>query len=143
MFVCPCICIRSHLISDAKTCGRHWPVDGAMPPKRPKGQADALDPDEFSSVMLNHIAAHGSLNFGKYMCRSGGPWPVDLLRWSTTCEKLLSMCPSGLLLWDSLKVSFGRIFEENPKRDPFLKSKDYSLVESAEECASAMRRLGP
>ena len=115
-----------------------------MAPKRSKSKSERLPVlDLVSIIELFLVHTHqASINLGGY-AKFGTPNAIHInviLNWAEPIAGILKHCNSGVLNWDCLRSAFCQLFDRVPACDP-NKGKDCNTLESAEECATGLKRM--
>eukprot|EP00974_Lingulodinium_polyedra_P036296 3480548-Lingulodinium_polyedra.AAC.1 len=70
-----------------------------------------------------------------------GPFVDIIKQWSDSILQILKIAPNGLPEWDALKHGWSTLYSKNPRLDPNKNKEHYSIVDSAEEAATATKRM--
>ena len=108
--------------------------------RRPRSQTEHIDGAVLTRLLKEQGQRPGGLNLGGYM-KVGGPFPEVVERWAPCISELLETTPTAILCWDEVKAGFIEIFNRHPRMDPHLKKDGSNPVASAEESASALKRM--
>ena len=111
---------------------------GVMAPRvgSRKTKSTRVDPTGISRQLesLQSLEAH------EYVSKMN-VYPSVLLAWLPVLAFLLTLAPSGIVAWECLKKGVSLHLLSHPRKDPWLAKPNFTSVDSAEELASAVRRV--
>eukprot|EP00974_Lingulodinium_polyedra_P014975 1449735-Lingulodinium_polyedra.AAC.1 len=114
----------------------------AMSPKRAKSRSHSIAVDTLYVLLLAHVERQEerSVSLGGYVSKAG-PFPKVIMQWAAFTAEVLKLAPSGLVHWDCVKQAFVKLYDKKPTLDPHHSNAQVTVIASAEEAATGLRRL--